>query len=228
MTTPAIYRIAEVAPVFPCEITADSWKSWFIAKTKFTLTHGIHRDATHWRPLTAPEPSEPGGERRKVDPPPGYSAEELDRDNPYNAWMEEDAPAPAATGTPTPRTDTAKIPRSELEQYPNDTHFLRCSFGESLETELAEAKAALVEAKGRADGYALLLKEVRAQLQAAQKDGERLDWLEKQRKTWIYLHVDGQVKIRTTDELDGRVTPPTYINLRSAINAARNPQPPTT
>ena len=59
---------------------------------------GVFVSAWVWVPIEADdeEPAEgtPGDSREDEDsglpkPPPGYTAEELDRDNPYNQWMHE-------------------------------------------------------------------------------------------------------------------------------------------
>lgn len=59
---------------------------------------GMWVSAWVWVPIEADaeEPAEgtPGDSREDEDsglpkPPPGYTAEELDRDNPYNQWMHE-------------------------------------------------------------------------------------------------------------------------------------------
>lgn len=47
----------ECQPVFPCEVSADSWKTWFTAKSKGHLKLSF-RDATHWRPLQPNAPQE--------------------------------------------------------------------------------------------------------------------------------------------------------------------------
>ncbi len=41
----------------------------------------------HWVPAVALPVPPPAGDPPVLEPPPGYTAEELERDNPYNAWM---------------------------------------------------------------------------------------------------------------------------------------------
>lgn len=59
---------------------------------------GVFVSAWVWVPIEAddedPAEGTPGDSREDEDsglpkPPPGYTAEELDRDNPYNQWMHE-------------------------------------------------------------------------------------------------------------------------------------------
>jgi hypothetical protein len=66
------------------------------------------------------------------------------------------------------------------------------------------------------------LKGLEDELTPLRRDKARLDWLEAQRKMWLYVHVTGEAKIRNTDELDGRITPPTFSNVRSAIDSAQS------
>lgn len=99
------------------------------------------------------------------------------------------------------------LDRNHEEQNVTDTDSLRTGAGYALEAGLYATHKAMIEAADTIDT-------LRAQLAEAQKDSERLDWIE---QSWFYRDSRGTISFVFNDSWDAG----THDSLRAAIDTAK-------